>query len=98
MSSADGEQRQQQDPYNNGELPVTRAVRFPAWVGLASFSIIALIAILTRKHENDGAQKFALTVIIFSTIFGWMGVFGYLGSRAVFMGTIPELVLVRKPK
>jgi hypothetical protein len=72
------------------------AVRFPAWVGLLIFSAISLIATLTHGHNMDGAQKWTILVTTLSTVLGIVSVFGYLFSRGIFMGQLPETVLVRK--
>jgi hypothetical protein len=86
------EQEQSQDQgYNQ-----TRAVRFPAWVGLLIFSTIALIANLAHGHSMDGAKKWTIVVTTLSTVFATVSVFGYLFSRGIFMGQLPETVLVRK--
>jgi hypothetical protein len=76
--------------------PESSPVRFPAWVGLLIFSAIALIASLTLGHPMDGPLKWTIVLTTLSTVFAIVSVFGYLFSRGIFMGQLPETVLVRK--
>ena len=73
------------------------AVRFPAWMVLAVFSAVALAALSARidKDERGADAKWALAVIILSMIFGTLGNLGYLFVRGIFVGQLPEAVLVR---
>jgi hypothetical protein len=76
-------------------ITTTNAVRFPAWVGLLIFSSISLISTLAHGHKMDNALKWTLVVTTLSTVLGVVSVFGYLFSRGIFMGQLPEAVLVR---
>ena len=90
------EQEQEQEQVQETGYTSSSAVRFPAWVGLLIFSAISLIATLAHDHKNDGARKWTIVVTTLSTVLAIVSVFGYLFRRGVFMGQLPETVLVRK--
>jgi hypothetical protein len=72
------------------------AVRFPAWMVLSVFSAVALAAVASRfKKDDRGADvRWALAVTTLSMIFGLFGNLGYLFVRGIFVGQLPEMVLV----
>jgi hypothetical protein len=71
----------------------SHAIRFPAWVATTVFSIVSLIALVTKKHELDNPEKYSLLVIMISFVLGFTGTLFYLKIRHVFMGGIAEMGL-----
>ena len=74
------------------------AVRFPAWMTLTVFSIVALVSLSARvKAEERGSEeKWALAVISISMCIGGLATMAYLFIRGIFVGQLPEAVMVRK--
>ena len=68
----------------------SNAVRFPGWVGLFAFSVIAMIAVLFENHSSSAAYTWSIIVTVLSTAFGVGGVAGYLFQRGLFMSQLPE--------
>jgi hypothetical protein len=73
------------------------AGRFPKWIALSVMSLIAWLATLggLHRHQMDRAEKWAISATTISLVFAILGVLCYLFSRGLFMGELPEIVLVR---
>jgi hypothetical protein len=73
------------------------AVRFPAWMSLTVFSAVALAALSARikSDARDADAKWAMAVVSLSMILGLLGTSAYLFIRGIYVGQIPEAVMVR---
>jgi H+/gluconate symporter-like permease len=87
--SSQQQQQQQQSPSNP-------AGRFPKWIALAVLSLVAWFATIggVQRHQMDRSEKWALTATTLSVVFATLGVLCYLFARGVFMGQLPEVVVV----
>lgn len=77
---------------------MSAAQRFPAWLLLTVSSVICVIALQSRRgiFDVDGpGEAWVLSVGIISFFFSLAAVIMYLCFRAVFVGAIPEAVMVR---
>jgi hypothetical protein len=77
---------------------MTAAQRFPAWLMLMVSSIICIIALQSRRglFDVDGpGEAWVLSVGCISFVFSLAAVVMYLCFRTVFVGNIPEAVMVR---
>ena len=70
--------------------------RFPQWIALTVLSLVAWLATIggVKRHQMDRPEKWALAATTLSVVFATMGVLCYLFERGVFMGELPEAVLV----
>ena len=76
---------------------MTAAQRFPAWLLLTVTSAICVIALQSRRgiFDVDGpGEAWVLSVGIISFFFSLASVIMYLCFRGVFVGAIPEAVMV----
>ena len=89
-SPPDDSEQAPQITYNN-------AGRFPKWIALSVVSLVAWLATLggLERHQMDRAEKWAISATTLCLVFAILGVLCYLFSRGLFMGEIPEVVLVR---
>lgn len=73
------------------------AVRFPAWMILSVFSAVALAALAARiKSDERGSDaKWAMAVASISMCVGLLATAAYLFIRGIFVGQIPEAIMVR---
>lgn len=80
----------------NTILTQYNAGRFPKWIALSVLSLIAWLATLggVQRHQMDTAEKWALATTTLSVVFAVLGVLCYLFARGMFMGELPEVVLV----
>jgi hypothetical protein len=72
------------------------AQRFPAWMALAVFSCICLVALQSRRgifNVDNAGEVWVLIVTILSLILGLVAVLSYLVARTYVVGQTPELVL-----
>ena len=69
--------------------------RFPYWIGLSAFSFVSMVAVLSRRHLFDGSEKWALIVTIVSFILAFLASLCYVTVRGLFLGQMPERVMVR---
>ena len=72
------------------------AIRFPAWMVLTVFSAVSLVSIVARIKPDDrgSEEKWALAVTSLSMIVGFLGTAAYLFIRGIYVGQIPEAVMV----
>ena len=72
------------------------AVRFPAWMVLSVFSAVALISLAARvkADERGSEERWAMAVTSLSLIVGLLGTAGYLFIRGIYVGQLPEAVMV----
>ena len=76
------------------------AVRFPAWMLLTVFSAVALAALAARikSDERNADARWAMAVTTLSMIVGSLGTAAYLFIRGIFVGQLPEAVMVGRKK
>jgi hypothetical protein len=74
---------------------VRNAHRFPAWMALAVFSAVCVAALNARRKIFDAADTWPLVVACLSLIMGFGAVVCYLVFRPVFVGQLPEIIVVR---
>ncbi len=81
----------------NEILEQYNAGRFPKWIALAVLNFIAWLATLggVKRHQMNSSERWALAATTLSVVFAVLGVLCYLFSRGMFMGELPEVVLVR---
>jgi hypothetical protein len=84
-------QQQQQE-----QIASSSAGRFPKWIALAVLSLVAWLATIggVTRHQMDRPEKWALTATTLSLVFATLGVLCYFFGRGMFMGQLPEVVLV----
>jgi hypothetical protein len=97
MMADQQEQQQQQDGEEQPQEGAVSesAIRFPAWVALSVLSVVAWVAMLSRRHEMNGSEKWALSVTTLSMVLGILSTLSYLCARHLFTSQLPEIVMVR---
>jgi len=72
------------------------AVRFPAWMVLTVFSAVSLVSLAARikADERGSEERWAMAVTSLSTCVGLLGCAAYLFIRGIYVGQIPEAVMV----
>ena len=74
---------------------VSNAARFPAWMALAVFSAVCVAALNARRKIFDAEDTWPFVVACLSLIMGFGGVVCYHMFRPVFVGQLPEIIVVR---
>lgn len=70
------------------------AHRFPAWMSLAVFSAVCVAALDARRDIFNANDTWPFVVACLSLILGFGAVVAYLMYRPVFVGQLPEIVVV----
>mmetsp|Transcript_4198 Transcript_4198/g.8555 ORF Transcript_4198/g.8555 Transcript_4198/m.8555 type:complete len:284 (-) Transcript_4198:370-1221(-) len=72
------------------------AVRFPAWMVLTVFSAVSLVSLAARikADERGSEERWAMAVTSLSTCVGLLGCAAYLFIRGIYVGQIPEAVMI----
>lgn len=85
--------------HGDDEPPLSySAGRFPKWIALSVLSLVAWFATIggVQRHQMDRPEKWALAATTLSVVFAVLGVLCYMFGRGVFMGQLPEVVLVSR--
>lgn len=74
-----------------------QAHRFPGWIALSVFSAVCLAAVQSGLNKSNRAtnDKWVLTVTIISMSVSFLAVVAYLIGRSMFVGQMPEVIMVR---
>lgn len=99
MMTTNEEDPEQAPPASQQQQSSTYAAgRFPKWIALAVFSTVAWFAVIggVQRHQMDSSEKWALSATTLSVVFAVMGVLCYIFARGMFMGQLPEVVLVSR--
>jgi hypothetical protein len=75
---------------------IQNAHRFPAWMALTVFSTVCVAALNARRDIFDAEDTWPNVVACLSLIMGFGAVVCYLMFRPVFVGQLPEIIVVRK--
>jgi hypothetical protein len=96
MMADQQEQQPQEDEEEQQQGTTTEsAIRFPAWVALTVFSVVAWVAMLGRRHEMNSSEKWGISVTTLSMVLGILSTLSYLYARHLFASQLPEIVMVR---